>query len=174
MKRFLFIAVFMVMFVACGSVEQSANDTDIAQHDSDIAEDGDKIDESNDATDDEVEDDEVEDDEVEDDDAVFAPLYQNVSNEEAHAVIDANSDNPDFMIIDVRTESEYASGHIENAVNMNKYGDTFDADLAALNCNGVYLIYCASGARSSGVFTTMQTLEFQEVYNLEHGYNSWE
>ena len=40
------------------------------------------------------------------------PIFKNVSAQEAADLIENNKNNADFMIIDVRTPSEYASGHL--------------------------------------------------------------
>ena len=43
--------------------------------------------------------------------------FEDISVEECYTLIQENQENPDFIILDVRTPSEYASGYIENAVN---------------------------------------------------------
>ena len=39
--------------------------------------------------------------------------------QEADTMIAANQGNPDFVILDVRTPSEFGAGHLENAVNID-------------------------------------------------------
>ena len=56
-------------------------------------------------------------------------IIENITPEEVNTLIQENKDNPNFVILDVRTPEEYLSGHIENAVNLDYYSDTFRNDL---------------------------------------------
>lgn len=64
------------------------------------------------------------------------------------------------VIVDVRTPSEYAAGHLDGAVNIDVQSATFDAELSALPADGEYVIYCASGNRSASAVTRMADLGF--------------
>ena len=101
------------------------------------------------------------------------PIYENITVHEAYQLIQNNIDNSGFVIIDIRTETEYNSGHIENAINLNYYSSTFREDLDQLDKTKMYLIHCKSGGRSAGAFNTMKELEFMEVYNMPGGINQW-
>lgn len=52
-------------------------------------------------------------------------------------------------VVDVRTPAEFASGHVEGAVNIDVEGAGFDAAVAALPKDASYLVYCRSGRRSA-------------------------
>ena len=106
--------------------------------------------------------------------AQHEPFHSSISVTQADSVITAHidSDHP-FIIIDLRTEGEYAGGFIEGAINYNYYGAGFDDTLAKLDKSKEYLIYCASGGRSGGAFSKMETLEFEMVYNMLGGANAW-
>ena len=75
-------------------------------------------------------------------------IIEDITPEEAYALIQDNRDNQNFVIIDVRTPEEYASGHIEKAINLDYYSETFKDELNKLDKNKTYLIYCRSGRRS--------------------------
>ncbi|MDD4923579.1 MAG: rhodanese-like domain-containing protein [Dehalococcoidales bacterium] len=92
---------------------------------------------------------------------------------ECYTLIQENKDNPDFIILDVRTPAEYASGYIENAVNIDYYEDDFEETLDTYDKNKTYLIYCRTANRTASVMTIMQRLEFTEVYNMQGGINAW-
>lgn len=100
-------------------------------------------------------------------------IYRNLTVVQADSLITAYSTNPDFVIIDVRTASDFATSHIQNAINMDFYGSTFYADIAALDHSRAYLLYCFGGSRSGITFTTMQTYNFKEVYNMLGGISAW-
>jgi len=78
------------------------------------------------------------------------------------------------QLVDVRTSSEYNSGHIKNAVNVDvmqrkafmDYFNTLDTD------EPIYL-YCRSGSRSQSAAKLLVGLGFKEIYDLKGGYLNW-
>jgi len=101
------------------------------------------------------------------------PFLTDVTIAQAKAVIQDNEGNDNFIIIDVRTPSEYNSGHIENAVNVN-YNDNYEANIGAYDRNDTYLVYCGSGRRSSQAVDKMYNdMGFTKIYHMYQGYNSW-
>ncbi len=99
--------------------------------------------------------------------------FEDISVEECYTLIQENKNNPDFIILDVRTPAEYASGYIENAVNIDYYEDDFEETLDTYGKNKTYLIYCRTANRTASVMSIMQRLEFTEVYNMQGGINAW-
>jgi len=80
----------------------------------------------------------------------------------------------DFTIIDVRTPEEIAEGKIiEDALEIDFYDDDFQEQLAALDPNEKYLIYCRSGNRSGKTLTILDELGFTSTQHLEGGINAW-
>lgn len=59
-------------------------------------------------------------------------------------------------IIDVRTPAEFASGHVEGAVNYDVQSPQFAAQIANLDPDGAYLVYCRSGNRSKAAAAQME------------------
>jgi rhodanese-related sulfurtransferase len=100
-------------------------------------------------------------------------LYANITALQSNDTINAYIDKNWFVILDVRTPSEYNGQHLYEDVNLDFYSSTFAADLAALDRSKVYLIHCASGSRSGQVFTQMQNLHFRRVYNMISGMSAW-
>lgn len=100
-------------------------------------------------------------------------LIKNISVVQADSLIQANTANPDFIIIDVRTPSEYNAGFIEGAININYYASNFSAIIDTLNRNKMYLVYCGSGTRSAKARDTMQRKHFVTVYNMIGGTGAW-
>ena len=81
-------------------------------------------------------------------------------------------ENPKLVMIDVRTQNEYLSGHIKNAVNIDYYKDFKRIILSYLKC-GTYVIYCETGFRSVQACRYMKKLGFKNVYDLKGGYINW-
>jgi len=100
-------------------------------------------------------------------------ITENITPEEAYILIQENKDNPNFVILDVRTPEEFLGEYIENAINLDYYSETFRDDLDKLDKNKTYLIYCRSGRRSENALNIMEELDFKEVYNMLGGITKW-
>ena len=78
------------------------------------------------------------------------------------------------VILDVRTENECDEGIIANAINIDIYeGQGFIAKLEALDKSKNYYVYCRSGARSAKACEVMESLGFENTYNLLGGILGW-
>jgi phage shock protein E len=53
------------------------------------------------------------------------------------------------FVIDVRTPEEFAEGHVEGAVNINLQAPDFSAQIADLDAEEQYVVYCRTGNRSA-------------------------
>jgi|GEM_PF-555183 len=81
----------------------------------------------------------------------------------------------EFTIIDVRTTEEIAEGKIiDSALEINFYDDDFTEQLAALDPDENYLIYCRSGNRSNQAANLMSQLGFTSAQHLKGGINAWQ
>jgi len=87
------------------------------------------------------------------------------------AILDKNE--PNSILIDIRTPKEYSEGHIKGALNIDFYAQDFQARLAGLDKSKTYLIYCRSGNKSSKALSLMQKLGLNNVINLARGINDW-
>ena len=95
--------------------------------------------------------------------------YQDLSVEEFAEKI--GQDNT--VLIDVRTPAEIAKGKIDGALEMDYRGPDFAKQLETLDPDKTYLIYCASGGRSGRTCDLLAESGFENLYNLETGYNGW-
>lgn len=84
-----------------------------------------------------------------------------------------NDDNA--FILDVRTPEEVEEGYIPNALNIDIYlGQDFLVELEKLDKTKNYYIYCRSGNRSGQACAIMNSIGFENAYNLEGGIMNWE
>ena len=74
----------------------------------------------------------------------------------------------DTVIIDVRTPAEFASGHLDGAVNIDVQSPDFAAQIMELDPNGEYFVYCRSGNRSGQAIAQMNQMGFNGE-NLTNG-----
>jgi len=96
---------------------------------------------------------------------------QTVSAQDAYAITSAPP--ADLVVLDVRTPEEFDEGHLANAVNVDFYAPDFSANLAALDKDVPYVLYCRSGNRSGTTVQEMRSLGFTEVYEVDGGILSW-
>ncbi len=78
------------------------------------------------------------------------------------------------LLLDVRTDGEFASGHLKGAVQININASNFESKIKELDREKPVYVYCRSGARSGKAARMMKGLGFKEVYNLEGGILSWQ
>ena len=78
-----------------------------------------------------------------------------------------------YILVDVRTESEFDDGHIKGAINIDYFSSTFSDEISELGLETPVLVYCKSGNRSGKAMKIMNDLRFKEVYNLTGGFKGW-
>ena len=71
--------------------------------------------------------------------------YDQISAQEAKEIMDTEKD---YIIIDARTESEFAEGHIEGAILIPEYEIADRAEKELPDKDALILVYCRSGRRS--------------------------
>ena len=74
-----------------------------------------------------------------------ASTYEQITAEQAKTIMDTEKD---YVIIDARTEEEFAEGHIENAILIPEYEISERAEKELPDKEQLILVYCRSGRRS--------------------------
>ena len=69
------------------------------------------------------------------------------------------------IVIDVRTPEEYASGHLDGALNIDVQSPDFAAQVSQLDPEATYFIYCRSGSRSGQAMSQMANMGFSNMTN---------
>jgi rhodanese-related sulfurtransferase len=83
-------------------------------------------------------------------------------------------DEKKSILIDLRTSEEIEKkGMIKGAVQLDFLAKNSEDIIAKLDKKKPYLIYCASGGRSSDCAELMQKMGFTNVTNLEKGFTDW-
>ena len=96
-----------------------------------------------------------------------------VSPQRAAVVIAEAKDDRSFVLLDIRTDAEIEAGHIPGAVSLDFYGPTFRDELAQLDREATYLIYCRTGNRTGQTYRMMRDLGFEKVYDMDGGITEW-
>ncbi|MBA4277134.1 thioredoxin domain-containing protein [Flavobacterium sp.] len=81
---------------------------------------------------------------------------------------------PNAQIIDVRTPQEFASGHIDNAVNIDWLSDNFVANTQKLDKTKPVFLYCKTSNRSTQAAKKLEELGFTTIYNMKGGLLQWD
>jgi sulfur dioxygenase len=81
-----------------------------------------------------------------------------------------------MVVVDVREESEYAAGHLNNALLVPRGVLEFKIgnvpELA--DKSKAVLVYCRTGGRSAMAAQTMQTLGYTNVLSMAGGFEAWQ
>ncbi len=105
--------------------------------------------------------------------AAFMVACNTSSNVLDVAQFEQKLSTPDVILIDVRTPQEFNEGHIAGAVNMDFYGDNFEAQINSIDKSKTVLVYCKSGNRSGKAASIMAKQNFKNVFDLSGGITNW-
>ena len=84
-----------------------------------------------------------------------------------------NSDK-NSIILDVRTPEEFEISRIPNSINIDFYNPRFFMqEIAKLDKDISYYVYCRTGVRSANSCILMNELGFSKTYNLIGGIVQW-
>ncbi len=90
--------------------------------------------------------------------------YKQISQAQAKEIMDTSSD---FILLDVRTEKEFAAGHIKGAILIPDYEIRLRAEKELPDKAKTILVYCRSGRRSKLAARDLAELGYSDV--LEFG-----
>ena len=79
----------------------------------------------------------------------------------------------DYILVDVRTDKEYESGHIQDAVNFDFYSESFQKDILTLDKSSSIILYCRTQNRSTKTANYLKENGYKEITVIEGGIKSW-
>ena len=79
----------------------------------------------------------------------------------------------DYTLIDVRTQDEFDLGHIDNAINLDFYSDSFQNDILSLPKNETIVLYCRTNNRSSKTAAILQENGYRDILVIKGGITEW-
>jgi rhodanese-related sulfurtransferase len=92
---------------------------------------------------------------------------------EAFIEIEKQRNNPDFVVLDVRTPKEYQNEHLENAKLLDVKSNDFEDKLENMDKDKEYYVYCKAGVRGCNAVEKMQKHGFNKVINITGGIDKW-
>jgi len=102
------------------------------------------------------------------DKSAMATGYHDVTVSEAKTMVDSN---PSLIVLDVRNQSEYYSGHIKDAKLIPV--EELEGRLGELNVSDEILVCCGTGGRSATASQILVNHGFPRIYSTSAGVNAW-
>jgi Rhodanese-related sulfurtransferase len=87
--------------------------------------------------------------------------YQKITAQQAYEMM-----FDDVIVLDVRTEEEFAEGHIKNAVLLPDYEVKEKAESMFADKSQTILIYCRTGRRSALAAKDLIEMKYTKVYDF--------
>ena len=77
------------------------------------------------------------------------------------------------VIIDVRSSQEFKEGHIEGAISIPEYELKNKIKKEISNIEQIIIVYCGTGNRSKRAQKLLEKMGYNQVYNLEKGWQNY-
>jgi rhodanese-related sulfurtransferase len=79
----------------------------------------------------------------------------------------------DFLLVDVREESEFAKDHLPGAIHLGKGVIERDIEVRAPDVNTPMVLYCGGGYRSALAADNLQKMGYTNVLSMDGGIRGW-
>jgi parallel beta-helix repeat protein len=103
----------------------------------------------------------------------YALPYTDINVETAYNMI-TNGSYPNLVVLDVRSQDEYDTGHIIHAVLIPHTELDERIDELASHKNHEIIVYCKTGIRSVNSSEILDSHNFTKVYNMLGGITAWQ
>ena len=90
--------------------------------------------------------------------------------EEVKAKLDRGEN---FLLLDVREESEYAKDHLPKAIHLGKGVIERDIEDRVPNLDASLVLYCGGGYRSALAADSLQKMGYTNVLSMDGGIRGW-
>ena len=79
----------------------------------------------------------------------------------------------ELVLLDVRTQTEYDSGHILNAINISHDEILEDPELLAEYKDSQMVVFCRSGGRAGKVIQLLESIGFEDIIDIDGDMLAW-
>lgn len=109
------------------------------------------------------------------------PLFLKIVNDAKSRVKETNvedvkqklDEGEQFLLIDVREESEFAKDHLPGAVHLGKGVIERDIETRVPDLNTPIVLYCGGGFRSALAADNLQKMGYTNVLSMDGGVREW-
>src|SRR5438105_9716772 len=110
-----------------------------------------------------------------------APAFLNIVDDAKKRVKETNVDEvkkrldrgESFTLVDVREESEWAKGHLPNAIHLGKGIIERDVEEKFPDTGVELVLYCGGGFRSALAADNLQKMGYTNVISMDGGFRGW-
>jgi rhodanese-related sulfurtransferase len=88
-------------------------------------------------------------------------------------VRDRISTGEQFVLIDVREESEFAAGHLPRSTSLGKGIIERDIESLVPNPASEVVLYCGGGFRSALAADNLQKMGYSNIVSMDGGFREW-
>jgi rhodanese-related sulfurtransferase len=78
-----------------------------------------------------------------------------------------------FVLVDVREESEWARGHLPGAIHLGKGIIERDIERSVPETGTKMILYCGGGFRSALTADNLQKMGYSDVESMDGGWKDW-
>ena len=79
----------------------------------------------------------------------------------------------ELVLLDVRTQAEYDSGHILNEINISHEQILEDSELLAEYKDSQMVVFCRSGVRAGKVIQLLESIGFEDIIDIDGDMLAW-
>ena len=79
----------------------------------------------------------------------------------------------ELVLLDVRSQAEYDSGHILNAINISHEQILEDPELLAEYKDSQMAVFCRSGVRAGKVIQLLESIGFEDIIDIDGDMLAW-
>ena len=110
-----------------------------------------------------------------------APQFLNLVNDARSRVTECTVDDvkarlvngDNFVLVDVREESEFAAGHAAGAIHLGKGVIERDIEAKIPDPSTPLVLYCGGGFRSALAADALQKMGYTNVISMDGGWRAW-
>ena len=100
-------------------------------------------------------------------------VRNNVKECTVEDVKDMFNKNEDFILVDIREESEFHKGNIKNSIHIGKGILERDIHLFVDDHDKKIILYCGGGFRSVLSADNLQKMGYSNVFSMNGGWKRW-
>lgn len=100
---------------------------------------------------------------------IIRRLYRSKSNLTKEEMKEMCDNNPNIILLDVRSPQEFSEGHLINAINIPTYEIYTKATKILKDKEAIIIAYCTVGIRSENAIKILKKLGYKNLYHLEGG-----
>jgi rhodanese-related sulfurtransferase len=86
---------------------------------------------------------------------------------------DLASSGEEFVLVDVREESEWRASHAAGAIHLSKGVLERDVEGVVADRDRILVLYCGGGYRSALSAENLERMGYRNVYSLAGGWRAW-